>query len=151
MWPLKSICTRRPQIYSPTTQASATGGQPCARETCGTEHWGALIARSLGSRACVCGHPKRKPVPAPPVLIFDVEVLHFFFPQDCSVVCCWISPAQDSRMFSQPRLTESQAAPQCKQTNTDGEPGLASSSKLTQKVLLFWDNSQSFVSQSVAE
>lgn len=50
--PLKSICTHLPQIYSPTTLVRATGGQSCAMETCGIEHWGTLIHRH---RVCVCG------------------------------------------------------------------------------------------------
>lgn len=66
-------------------------------------HWALGCPGCLGSRACICRHPKRNPAPAPPVLTYDVEILHFFFPQNCSVIC-WISSAQDSHVFNQPRL-----------------------------------------------
>lgn len=66
-----------------------------------------------------------------------------------------MSSARDSRVFSQHRLTESQAAPQVPANvssgSTDGESGLATSSKPTWKILLFWDNSQAFVPQGMAK
>lgn len=158
VWPLKSICTHLLQVYSPATLVSATGGQSCAMETCGTEPWGALPgtqARALSRCLWHTKHPKRKPVPPPLLLIYVSSCFRFFFSQNYLVICCWISSAKDSGAFSQHRLTESQAAPQvpasANTADTDGEAGLATSPTPTWKIFLFWDNSQSLVSQGMAE
>lgn len=163
MWPLDSICTHPPQISSPTTLVSATGGQSCAMETCvGVSTGVPWFPEALGAEPVFVVHrtPHEKACSSSPGVDLwcrDSSCFHFFFPpaQNYLVVCCWISSARDSRVLSQHRLTESQAAPQVPASvssgDTDGESGLATSSKLTWKILLFWENSQSFVSQGMAE
>lgn len=63
-----------------------------------------------------------------------------------------------SKRFSCVQSAQAHRKPGCSQVpasvssgDTDGELGLATSSKLAWKILLLWENSQSFVSQGMAE
>lgn len=97
------LYTSSPDLQ-PKHTGSATGGQSCAMETCGTEPWGALVPRN--PHLWYTGLPKRKPLPAHLVLIYDAEILRAsisFCLKNYSVVCCWLSSADDSGVFGQHR------------------------------------------------